>query len=57
MVLVRVGEHDTLDAVGVVTDVREIRQDEVDPGHVGVGKHQTAVHRDGRIAIFDQHHI
>ena len=34
MVLVRVGEEGGLDPVGVLAQVGEVGQDEVDPGHV-----------------------
>jgi hypothetical protein len=43
VVLVPVREHHALDAVGVVAQVGEIGQHEVDAGHVGVGEHQPAV--------------
>ena len=43
MVLVAVGEDDALDPVGVLAQVREVGEDEVDAGHVGVGEHQPAV--------------
>ena len=43
MVLVRVRQHDALDSVGVLAQVREVGEDEVDAGHVGVGEHQAAV--------------
>ena len=43
MVLVRVREEDTLDPIGVVAQVREVGQHEVDTGHVDVGEHDPAV--------------
>ena len=43
VVLVRVGEQDRLDPVGVVAQVGEVGQDQVDAGHVGVGEHDPAV--------------
>ena len=43
MVLVRVGEEDALHPIGVVAQVREVGKDEVDAGHVDVGKHDPAV--------------
>ena len=43
VVLVGVGEHDALDPVGVLAQVGEVGQDEVDAGHVGVGEHEPAV--------------
>ena len=46
MVLVAVGEDDRLDRVGVVAQVREVGQHQVDAGHVGVGEHDPAVEDD-----------
>ena len=43
VVLVRVGEQDGFDPIGVVAEVGEVGQDEVDAGHVGVGEHDPAV--------------
>ena len=43
VVLVAVGEHDGVDPVGVLAQVGEVGQDQVDPGHVGVGEHDPAV--------------
>ena len=43
VVLVRVGEQDRLDPVGVLAQVREVGQHEIDAGHVGVGEHDPAV--------------
>ena len=43
VVLVGVREHHALDPVGVLAQVREVGQDEVDAGHVGVGEHEPAV--------------
>ena len=43
VVLVTVGQHDAVDAVGVLPQVREVGKDEVDAGHVGVGEHDPAV--------------
>ena len=43
MVLVPVRDHDALDLVRVVPQVGEVREDEVDAGHVGVGEHEPAV--------------
>ena len=51
MVLVRVGEEDALDPVGVLAQVREVGEDEVDAGHVGVGEHDPAV--DDEDAVVD----
>ena len=35
--------NDALDPVGVLAQVGEVGQDEVDAGHVGVGEHDPAV--------------
>src|SRR5215208_991703 len=43
MVLVGVREHHALDPVGVLAQIREVGQDEIDAGHVGVGEHEPAV--------------
>ena len=43
VVLVRVGEEHALDPVRVVVQIREVREDQIDAGHVGVGEHEPAV--------------
>ena len=43
VVLVGVGEDHRLDPIGVLAQVREVGQDEIDAGHVGVGEHDPAV--------------
>ena len=43
VVLVRVGQEDAFDPIGVLAQVREVGEDEVDPRHVGLGEHETAV--------------
>ena len=43
VVLVRVREEDALDPVGVLAQVREVGEHEVDAGHVDVGEHDPAV--------------
>ena len=43
VVLVAVGDDAALDPVGVLPQVGEVGQDQVDAGHVGVGEHQPAV--------------
>ena len=43
VVLVTVRGDDGDDPVGVLAQVREVRQHEVDPVHVGIGEHQPAV--------------
>ena len=51
MVLVGVGEEGGLDPIGVLTEIGEIGEHEVDPGHVGLGEHDPAV--DHQDAIVD----
>ncbi len=43
VVFVAVGGHDALNPVGVLLEVCEVRQDQIDTGGVGVGEHQAAV--------------
>ena len=51
VVLVRVGEEGGFDPVGVLAEVGEVGQHEVDPGHVALGEHDPAV--DDEDAVFD----
>ena len=53
VVLVPVGEHDAVDAVRVLPEVREVGEDEVDAGHVGVGEHDPAVEDEDPAVDFD----
>src|SRR5204863_6443914 len=46
MVLMPVREHDAVDAIRVRAQIREVREDEVDAGHVGVREHQPTVDDD-----------
>ena len=43
VVLVAVGKHDAVDPVGVLVQVGEVGQHQVDAGHVGLGEHDPAV--------------
>jgi hypothetical protein len=43
----------THDAVGVRAQVGEVREHEVDAGHVGVGEHETAVDDDDPAVDFE----
>src|SRR6185312_4891089 len=43
VVLVRVGEEGRFDPVGVLAQIGEVREDEVDPGHARLGEHDAAV--------------
>ena len=52
VVLVGVGEEHALDPVRVVAQIREVGEDEVDAGHVGVGEHEPAVdHEDAVVDL------
>ena len=51
MVFVRVGEEHAVDPIGVLPQVREVGEDEVDARHVGVGEHEPAV--DDEDAVVD----
>ena len=51
VVLVRVGEEHGLDPVGVLAQVGEVGEDEVDAGHVDLGEHDPAV--DDEDAVLD----
>src|SRR5262249_4566221 len=53
VILVRVGEDDALDPVGVLAQVGEVRQDEVDAGHVRVGEHEPAIDDEDPILDFE----
>ena len=63
VVLVAVGEHERLDALGVLPQVGEVGQDQIDPVHVRVGEHQPAVDEDDRAvgivggALLDRHAV
>ena len=51
VVLVRVGEEHALDAIGVLAEIGEVGEDEVDARHVGLGEHDPAV--DDEDAVVD----
>ena len=51
VVLVRVGEERGLDPVGVLAQVGEVGEDEVDARHLGLGEHDAAV--DDEDAVVD----
>ena len=53
VILVPVGEDDAVDLVGALSQVRELRQDQVHPGHVRVGEHDAAVEDDDAAVDFD----
>ncbi len=51
VVLVPVGRHERDDRVGVVAQVGEVGEHEVDAVHVGIGEHQTAVDQHDRPVV------
>ncbi|CAB4612780.1 unannotated protein [freshwater metagenome] len=53
MVFVTVSCDTSDDAVGVLTQVGEVRQDKVDPEHVEIGEHQSAVKKKDLAFHFD----
>ena len=53
VVLVAVGDDAALDAVGVLAQVGEVGQHEVDPEHVGVGEHEPAVEEHDAVVDLD----
>ena len=61
MVLVTVGCDEARDRRGVVAQVREVGQHEVDPVHVGVGEHQPAIDQHDRaivtLTLLDRHAV
>ena len=57
VVLVAVGGDARLDAVGVLAQVREVGQDEVDAVHVGVGEHQPAVDEQQAAVLLEHHAV
>jgi hypothetical protein len=46
VVFVSVGQDAAFDTVGVVHEVREVRQHQVDAGHLDVRKHEPAIEDD-----------
>ena len=53
MVLVPVREHDAVDPVRPLVQIGELGEDQVDPGHVGVGEHDPAVEDDDAAVDLD----
>src|SRR5581483_6003704 len=51
VVLVAVGQHATLDPLPVLAQPGEVRQDEIDAGHVEVGEHEPAVDEQDPTAV------
>ena len=57
MVLVAVRDHDRLDRVDVLAQVREVGQDEVDAHHLGRREAQAAVDDDDPAVVLDDRHV
>ena len=63
VVFVAVREHERRDAGGVLAQIREVGQDQIDPVHVRIGEHQPAVDQDDRTigivggAVLDRHAV
>ena len=53
VVLVAVGQDHRFDGVGPVAQVRQVREHEVDAGHVGLGEHDPAVEDDDAAVELD----
>ena len=53
VVFVGVREQDRFDAIGVLAEIGEVGQDQVDAGHVGVGEHDPAVDEQDAIVDLD----
>ena len=57
VVLVPVGQHDALDVVEAVTDVGEVREDEVDPGLLLLGEQHAAVDDHQPAGVLEHGHV
>ncbi len=57
VVLVAVGEEDGAQAIGIAQHVAEVRDHEVDPGHLLLGEHQPDVDGDHVVALLVEHHV
>ena len=57
VVLVAVGNEDTLDAVLVFQYIGEVGDDQVNAEHIGIREHQTAVHQDHVALAFIQGNV
>ena len=57
MVLVAVGEHDRLDSVGVLANVVEVRQHQVDARHVGRRERQPDVDHEQPAVQLEAGHV
>ena len=57
MVLVRVGQHERLDLVQPALQGREVRQDQVNAGLVGLGEQHAAVDDEQPARVFEDGHV
>ena len=57
VVLVPVRQDHGAKAVTLLAEIRPVRDDVVDPGHLVVGKEQAAVHGDDVVARLHEHHV
>ena len=57
VVLVPVGEDHRPEALPVLAEIGEVRDDVVDAGHLVVREQEAAVHGDDVVARLDQHHV
>ena len=57
MILMAVREHDGLDLVAVLEEIRDIRNHEIDAEHILLGEHQAGINEQDLILIADDRHI
>jgi hypothetical protein len=57
VVLVAVGQHDRLDLVGVLHQVADVRDHQVDAQHLLLRKHQPGVDNQDPAVVLDRHHV
>jgi len=57
VVLMAVGHHDSLDAIGTVEHILHVGDDDVDAEHVVLGKHEPGVDDNHAVAVLDHQHV
>ena len=57
VILVPMGEDDRLDVVGVIAEIGEVRQHQVDSQHLGGREHQPGVDHDDPPVLLDDGHV
>src|SRR5262249_24709334 len=57
VVLVAVRQHDATEAIAEPAQIRDVRVDDVDAKHLGVGEHDTAVDGDGGVLVFEHEEV